>query len=130
MKLKKVKIIIRPIEGVKAEWSRALKGEARSVQPEGTIVFTSLGAVAKALSPARLELLGAILKNKPESIYALAKMIGRDFKNVYSDVKVLAEIGLIELKQTGKRDSVMPVAKYSGFEVDLAAWFWRGIELA
>lgn len=121
MRLKKVKIMVQPIEAVKAEWTRALKGEVRSIQPPGTIVFTSLAAVAKALSPARLELLGVILKQKPESIYALAKLTERDFKNVYSDVKLLAEIGLVELKPTGKRDSVRPVAKYSGFEVDLAA---------
>jgi predicted transcriptional regulator len=121
MKLKKVKIIVQPIENVKSEWGLALKGKLRSKQPEGTIIFTSLAAVAKALSPARLELLGAILKGKPESIYALAKAVERDFKNVYSDVKVLAEIGLVELKQTGKRASMKPVAKYSGFEVDLAA---------
>jgi len=121
MKLKKVRIIVQPIEEVKAEWSRALKGEIRSTQGRGTIIFTSLAAVAKALSPARLELLGAILKQKPGSIYALAKFVERDFKNVYSDVKLLCEIGLVELKPTGKRDSAKPGAKYSGFEVDLAA---------
>ncbi len=121
MKLKKVKIVVQPIEEVKSEWVRALKGEVRSTQAQGTIIFTSLAAVAKVLSPARLELLGAILKQKPESIYALAKSVERDFKNVYSDVKLLCEIGLVELKPKGKRDSVRPVAKYSGFEVDLAA---------
>jgi predicted transcriptional regulator len=121
MRLKKVKIVVQPIEDIKTEWTSALKGKIRSVQPRGTIVFTSLAAVAKALSPVRLELLGTILKHKPESIYALAKLIERDFKNVYADVKLLSEIGLVELKPTGKRDSVRPVAKYSGFEVDLAA---------
>jgi predicted transcriptional regulator len=47
--------------------------------------------------------------------------VGRDFKNVHSDVKMLAEVGLLELKATGKRDAVKPVAKYSAFELDLAA---------
>ena len=122
MKLKKVKIVVQPIKAVKDEWTKALKGKVRSIQPPGTIVFTSLGAVAKALSPARLELLGAILKQKPVSIYALAKLVGRDFKNVYSDVRLLVEIGLVDLKlHEGTRDAARPVAKYSGFEVDLAA---------
>ena len=121
MKLKKVKIVVQPITEVKAEWTRALKGGVRSTQARGTIVFTSLAAVAKALSPVRLELLGMILKQKPESVYALAKSVGRDFKNVYSDVKLLCEIGLVDMKPNGKRDSFRPVAKYSGFEVDLAA---------
>jgi predicted transcriptional regulator len=120
-KLRKVKIVVQPIKDAKTEWKKALRGEVRSIQPEGTIIFTSLAAVARALSPARLELLGSILKHKPESIYALAKVTERDCKNVYADVKLLTEIGLVELKPTGKRHSVRPVAKYSGFEVDLAA---------
>jgi predicted transcriptional regulator len=119
MKLKKVKIVVQPIKGVKAEWSRALKGNVRSIQPKGMIIFTSLTAVAKALSPVRLELLGVILNQKPDSIYALAKLVERDFKNVYADVKLLVEISLVELKPTGKRDAVRPVAKYSGIEIDL-----------
>lgn len=121
MKLKKVKIIVQSIANTKIEWSRALKGKIKSIQPEGVIVFTSLAAVGKTLSPVRLELLGAILKHKPESIYALAKIVDRDLKNVYSDIKVLSDIGLIELKKDIKRDSVKPIAKYSGIEVDLAA---------
>ena len=122
MKLKKVKIIVRPIEDVKKEWTQALKGKVSSIQPKGVIVFTSLSAIAKALSPARLELLGVILKQKPASIYALAKLVERDFKNVYSDIRLLVEIGLIDLKlHEGKHDAARPVAKYSGYEVDLAA---------
>lgn len=122
MKLKKVKIVVRAIQSVKDEWKMALRGRVKSEQSPGTLVFTSLGAVAKALSPSRLELLGVILKEKPESIYALSKLVGRDFKNVYSDVKFLQEIGFLQLKeQSGKRSSLRPVAKYSGYEVDLAA---------
>lgn len=121
MKLKKVRIIVQSVEDTKAEWTKALRGEIRSIQKPGTIIFTSLEAVAKMLSPVRLQLLGVILNEHPESIYALAKMVGRDFKNVHSDVKMMAEVGLLELKSTGKRDAFKPIAKYSGFEVDLAA---------
>lgn len=121
MKLKKVRIVVQSVADAKSEWAKALRGEIRSIQKPGTIIFTSLEAVAKVLSPARLELLGAILKGQPESIYALAKAVGRDFKNVHSDVKMLAEVGLLDLKSTGKRDGIKPIAKYSGFEVDLAA---------
>ncbi len=120
MKLKKVRIVIQSVEDTKVEWAKALRGEIRSIQKPGTIIFTSLEAVARVFSPARLELLGAIIKDRPESIYALAKVLDRDFKNVHSDVKILAEVGFLELKATGKRDAVKPVAKYSGLEVDLA----------
>lgn len=166
IKLKRAKIVVQPIAGVKAEWGLALKGGTKREYPEGTIFFTSLTAVAKALSPTRLELLGAILRQKPESIYALAKIVERDFKNVYGDVRILSQIGLIELirsdsqgvsepgvreRMTGRqragrratglkrgearssknksfrksdsqgRQSLKPVAKYRGIEVDLVA---------
>ena len=78
--------------------------------------------MAKVLSQPRLEILSAILKDHPKSIYALAKLINRDFKNVHADVKLLADVGLIELRTSGKkRSAVMPVARYSGLELDLAA---------
>jgi hypothetical protein len=34
---------------------------------------------------------------------------------------MLAEVGLLDLKSTGKRDGIKPIAKYSGFEVDLVS---------
>lgn len=41
--------------------------------------------------------------------------------SLYADVKLLASVGILELKAAGKRDAVKPVALYSGFELDLAA---------
>lgn len=121
MRLKKAKIIIQPIDNLKREWRKALEGRIQSVQDEGTIVFTSMESLSKVLTPARLDILSVILKEKPRSIYALAKLLGRDFKNVHTDVKLLAEVGLIDLKSHGRRESLKPIAKYSGLELDLAA---------
>lgn len=122
MKLKKVKIAIQSLDDLKAEWKDALKGKVRGVEKKGAITFLSLETVAKVLSKPRLEILAAILKDHPKSIYALAKLIDRDFKNVHADVKLLAEVGLIELKTSGKKKAaVMPVAMYSGLELDLVA---------
>src|SRR5262245_18967311 len=103
MKLKKVKIIIHPLEDVKEEWKRAIKGEVDSIQKNKEIVFLSLESLSKVLSPARLVILTAVFKRKPKSIYALAKLVNRDFKNVHADVKFLAEAGLLDLKVQGVR---------------------------
>lgn len=46
----------------------------------------------------RLKLLKAVKVTKPQSIYELAKLVNRDFKNVSQDVQFLADMGLIELK--------------------------------
>ena len=60
-----------------------------------------------------------IRTEKPKSIQALARAVGRDFKNVYRDVNILAEFGLIELKKTGPRRAAAPVSLFS--EIVLAA---------
>jgi len=38
---------------------------------------------------------------------------------VHSDVMLLSALGFIDLKSEGQRDAIMPVAKYSSFEVKL-----------
>lgn len=122
MKLKKARIVIQPAHQTRTEWIGALEGRVRSLPPQNTLFFSSLAAVAKVFSPARLQLLGAILRSSPESIYELAKTVKRDFKNVHADVKLLAKIGFLELQSShGKRGAVRPVPKYRGFEIDLAA---------
>ena len=122
MKLKFAKIIVRSIDDTKKEWKKALKGKKKSIQKDDEIIFTSLDTVAKIFSKTRMQILKAILNEGPKSIYELAKVVGRDFKNVHTDVKLLADIGLIELKETGdSRKGLQPIAKYSGINLDLAA---------
>ena len=121
MKLKIAKIGVQSIDRVKRDWKAALKGKVRSIQSKNEVVFLSLESLGKLLTQARLQLMTAIVREKPKSIYALAKLVRRDFKNVHSDVVLLSELGFIELKARGAREAIMPVAKYSGFEVNLAA---------
>lgn len=53
-----------------------------------------------------------ILKNQqPESIYQLAKILGRDFKSVRDDILLLKRFGFIDFHsmKKGKRKSIKPV---------------------
>jgi predicted transcriptional regulator len=50
----------------------------------------------------------------------VARSLKRDFKNVYSDVMSLADLGLIELKVEGGK-TLTPIVRFSGIEVDLGA---------
>ena len=50
-----------------------------------------------------MELLHAIKHNKPKSIYELAKITKREYKNVYDDVELLFRLGLIT-KEKNKVD--------------------------
>jgi len=120
MKLRKVKIVVEEIESTKRRWATALKGKRAGARVE-VISVPSWEVLGKVLSPPRLEILAAIPELKPASIAALAKALGRDFKNVYADVTFLSEVGLLMLRQTGARRTLVPTALYSEIDLPLAA---------
>ncbi len=74
-------------------WKRAERG--RKVKSEHRLNFEDLNTLLKILTPGRWVLLKTLRKNGPMSVRALSKEIGRDYKNVHTDVKRLEEIGLI-----------------------------------
>ncbi len=122
MKKKHAKIIVKTIENSKLEWKEALKGKKKGLQKDDEIIFVSLEAVARVFSKGRMEILRTIILKHPKSIYELAKILDRDFKNVHTDVKLLADIGLLDLKETGNnRNGLVPLAKFSGIDLDWAA---------
>jgi len=83
---------------------QAFKGELK--EPILDEVFVSLDELAKALTPKRAELLAKIQEVHPTSIKELAENIGRDFKNVYNDLLVLASVGLVDLEKKGRTTKV------------------------
>ena len=77
------------------------------------VSFTSIEAARNFLTPARLALLRAIRGRQPGSVYALAKIVGRDLKNVQQDLKILEQHGLIKMtrgRSAGKRVVTVPRA--------------------
>ncbi|TVQ81056.1 MAG: hypothetical protein EA369_00685 [Bradymonadales bacterium] len=122
MKLKRVRILVEALEETNERWLKALSGKAKTKKGEELITVSSWEILGRVLSPPRLQILGAIPALKPKSIAELARLMEKDFKNVYSDVKFLADLGLIELKDMGtNRKQMIPIAKYDGIEVLLAA---------
>jgi predicted transcriptional regulator len=56
-------------------------------------------ALLKALTPTRWQLLERLAAEGPCSVYALAKRLQRDYKNVHTDVVQLVALGLIERRE-------------------------------
>ena len=54
------------------------------------------------LTPRRLELLDFLGAEPVSSINDLAEKLGRDVKNVYTDLKILEKLGFISLRQEGR----------------------------
>lgn len=75
-------------------WHRAEQGE--QVELEDNITFVSWSALASVMSDRRYELLRHLHQHPANSIRALAREVGRDFKRVYEDIKALEAVGLVE----------------------------------
>ena len=68
--------------------------------PLAVLSFADLALLMKALTPARWDLLARLRAAGPLSVFALAKRLGRDYKNVHTDVTRLRALGLIEKTDT------------------------------
>lgn len=59
--------------------------------------FTGISALRQVLTNQKARILSAIKTEKPSSLYDLSKKLGRSFKSVHDDVKLLERFGFIEL---------------------------------
>jgi len=85
------------------------------------IVFESYEALRKVLTPERLKVLHVIKEKKPKSVYELAKLLGRDRRNVVKDLGILEMVGLVkfvEEKERGRKRKV-PVVPYDEIEIGI-----------
>jgi len=65
----------------------------------------------QALSNQKARILYTIKTKNPKSIYELSKILKRDFKSVYQDLKFLERIGFIDFysEKKGNRTSLKPL---------------------
>lgn len=92
-------------------WHRAERGERFQ---ERHLAFESWDALARVLTPKRMELLRYVRRHKVTSVRALAKGLGRDYSNVHADVQALAATGLLDTYDGGVR------ADYDAIETKIA----------
>ena len=70
--------------------------------PLAVLSFADLALLTKNLTPARWELLRQLKAIGPASVFALARHLQRDYKNVHTDVSRLVELKLVEKAQDGR----------------------------
>ncbi len=87
-------------DAIKA-WKRAESNQPIEL-PVDRIYFPSEDLLFKTLSTKRRELLRSLRQSGASSIKRLAEMLDRDYKNVHSDVKLLAKIGLVNFDKENK----------------------------
>ena len=84
--------------------------------------FSGIADLRQLLSNEKAKTINTIKTQKPESIYHLAKILGRDFKAVSHDVKLLERFGFVELKpeNKGKRKKLRPVIAIDQLQVNIS----------
>lgn len=109
LKVKRVRIGIKDMESALDDFVRTAEAIERGekVRKRTGVYFTSLEAFRKVLTVQRMNLLRLIREEKPASLHQLARLSRRNIKNVSDDVKYLAQVGLIELKDSGKKISAL-----------------------
>ncbi len=112
-----IKSVEQSLAEAEAVMKAVMNGEA--VQPKiPEYNFTSFEAFRKALPVQRFNLLKVIRDNRPGSLQELAAITGRDLKNISEDVKVLVEMGLIEINQQNR--AKQPQLACEGIMVQIA----------
>jgi len=74
-------------------------------------------ALERVVRAKNLELIRAIANHEPESVRELARLTDRDIKNVSTAVNRLAELGLVDLEDTGH--TKRPTVWYDHVEIDI-----------
>jgi predicted transcriptional regulator len=82
-------------------FSRAWRNAPSGKQADATIGLGSIAELSALLSPKRMELLRHVAQNPGLSIRALAQALGRDYKNVHTDVSELESGHLLERSEAG-----------------------------
>ena len=123
MRVKRVKIGIKSLENVLEDTKEVMKKLERGekVKPEKGLYFESIEGFRKALTPKRLELLHLIREKQPGSIQALTRLSKRNIKSVATDIALMEELGLIDMKRKkeGRRESI-PVVNYNKINLEIA----------
>ena len=80
-----------------------------------------LGQIRSLLNSEKARILHVIKTSKPNSVYKLARILGRDFQSVKKDLVLLENLGMISLeKQKGNRKSFKPELKIDRLQINLA----------
>lgn len=80
-----------------------------------------LSLVRKLLSNEKARLLHVVKTKEPNSLYALAKFLDRDFKSVREDIILLKKFGFIDLveEKSGKRKTHKPIITANSISINI-----------
>ena len=110
-KLKTKKITINYEKGALGAFFSRFGGSERS----------DISSLRSLLTNEKARILHVLRTKQPNSIYELAKTLGRDFKSVRQDITLLEKFGFIEMIpiHKGKREKLKPLLVIDGLEIKM-----------
>lgn len=90
-----------------------------ATEDRAVIQFGSYDDLVDSLTPLRLELLRAIVRECPASIREVARILDRDVSDVHGDIKHLEVIGMLELEEGGSNGAMRPVVPFENIEMNI-----------
>ena len=92
------------IETSLARFGQTLAGArvGRKVKPYFGVGFRTMAQFGEVFTPKRWELVEVLKAAGPLTIYALAKQLGRHYRNVHKDVTALMQWTVIEKNDAGR----------------------------
>lgn len=102
--MRKLEIGVGGIKNAAAEFLRTVYAIKKGVQvkPRERLYFVDMATLLRNLTAERWRLMEHIRQHGPLTIYAVARQLNRNYKNVYSDVKRLLDLGLLEKSEDGR----------------------------
>lgn len=97
-------IVIKPWDQSGLEASEVFEQLDKGIFPEQPIervCFNNIRTFLKYITPRRYELLERLYANGATSVSELSKLLNRNYKNVFDDLKLLEQIGLVEKDEHG-----------------------------
>ena len=112
-------------DSVPDEWARTLRVTVESDERSDesgtdhpTISFPDVDTATAVFTDSTLKLLRALNVHEPASIREAARLVGRDKKNVYDQLRKLAAYGVVEFTEEG--NAKRPVVAYDEVVFDFA----------
>lgn len=88
--------------GARATATMKAVARGEKVQPHFGVNFEQIGQMLTAFTPKRWELIAALRQAGPLTVAELARRLGRDYKNVHTDVNQLIEWMAVERGDDGR----------------------------
>lgn len=102
------------------------RGEAIAQDVRFVLNFEEFDDVDRLMRTSNLELVEAIVSQRPASIRQTAAAVGRDYSDVHRNLEELESLGVIEFEERGQRKT--PILRDGATTIDFSIRFPRTAE--